>query len=393
MHVVVGNSTTSRVTLCSCGLVLLVFGIVFSIIWPLIYDDLIAKGMQLTPQSRSYVAWKQPPINLSMDIYMFNWTNPEDFENHLIKPRFQQLGPYRFTEKPDKVNIQFNPQNSTVTYRRLSMFHFDAAGSKGHLDDIITSVNVVALSAGEKARFADAIKAKGISVGLSMYQQYTHITKSVGELLFEGYEDRMVSLAKHLSFLAGVEVPFDRVGWFYMRNNSADLTGWYNAHTGRDDIRQIGVLKNWNFKNTNGAFDGDCGLIRGSAGEFFPPKQTRYSTISIFTPDMCRSIPLDYEKDIYLHGMLAYKFSGAQRSIDNGSMYPENRCFAPGEGSYSGVLNISSCRFGIPVFMSYPHFFKADPYYIEQIEGMKPNEEKHQFYMALEPVSNFLLSS
>lgn len=384
----VNKEIAFKIILFGCGLVLVVFGIVFTTIWPSIFDDIMAKEMHLTPKSRSYEAWKRPPIDLSLDIYMFNWTNPEDFKNHSIKPHFVQLGPYRFTERPEKVNIQFNAANSTVSYRRLSMFHFDAAGSNGSLADIITTVNVVALSTGEKARFADVIKANSISIGLSMYQQKIHVTKPVSELLFDGYEDTMVSLAKQIPFLTGEEVPFDRVGWFYMRNNSADLTGWYNAHTGVDDIRQFGMLKNWNFKDTNGAFEGDCGRIHGSAGEFFAPKQHRFSTISIFSPDMCRSIPLDYEKDVDVHGLLAFKFSGGQRSIDNGSMYPENLCFAPGDGAYSGVLNISSCRFGVPVFMSYPHFFGADPYYIEQVEGMNPDEEKHQFYMALEPVSN-----
>lgn len=76
---------------------------------------------------------------------MFNWTNPDDFKNLSTKPKFQQLGPYRFTEKPDKVDITWNPENSTVTYRRLSLYYFDEEGSKGRLDDVVTSVNVVAL--------------------------------------------------------------------------------------------------------------------------------------------------------------------------------------------------------------------------------------------------------
>lgn len=48
-------------------------------------------------------------------------------------------------------------------------------------------------------------------------------------------------------------------------------------------------------------------------------------------------------------------------------------------------MNISACRFGSPVFMSYPHFYKADPYYVEQIDGMMPEQDKHEFYMVLEP--------
>ncbi|KAG4079636.1 hypothetical protein HA402_010416 [Bradysia odoriphaga] len=387
----VGRGFALMFTLSSCGLAILLFGIVFTITWPSIWNDIIAKVLQLTPQSFSYEAWKQPPINLSLDVYVFNWTNHEDFQNHSIKPHFDELGPYRFTEKPSKVNIQFNPENSTVTYRRLSVFQFDAAGSKGNLNDIVTSVNVIALTGSEKARFADVITTRAIAMGFSMYRQKVHVTKSVSELLFEGYEDNMVKLAKQLPFFENFNVPFDRVGWFYMRNNSADLFGYYNVNTGVADIQQLGMLKNWNFKDTNGAYEGDCGQIRGSAGEFFAPQQPRNGTISIFVSDMCRDLKLEYEKDVDVNGMLSYKFSGAQRSIDNGSLYEENLCFDAAEGLYSGVLNVSSCRYGVPVFVSYPHFFAADPYYREQVDGMDPVEEKHQFYMSLEPSTGVVM--
>lgn len=48
-------------------------------------------------------------------------------------------------------------------------------------------------------------------------------------------------------------------------------------------------------------------------------------------------------------------------------------------------MNISSCRFGSPVFMSYPHFFNGDRYYVDQVEGMDPRQEDHEFYMVVEP--------
>lgn len=101
--------------------------------------------MKLAPNTKAYDAWKTPSIPLSLDIYLYNWTNPEDITNSLTKPILQQLGPYRFTEKPDKVDITWNPDNATVSYRKLSLYYFDEEGSQGSLDDVVTSVNVVAL--------------------------------------------------------------------------------------------------------------------------------------------------------------------------------------------------------------------------------------------------------
>lgn len=72
--------------------------------------------------------------------------------------------------------------------------------------------------------------------------------------------------------------------------------------------------------------------------------------------------------------------------MHSGTLYPENECFCSGECVPQGLFNVSSCRYGTPVFMSFPHFYYADDYYHKQIDGMKPDEEKHKFFMAFEPV-------
>lgn len=129
-------------------------------------------------------------------------------------------------------------------------------------------------------------------------------------------------------------------------------------------------------------------MLEGSTGELFPPKQLRNS-ISLFTPDMCRSIPFDYEKDVEILGVTGYRFTAGDRAVDNGMKYPENSCYNGdnGEAVPSGVMNISSCRYGSPVFMSYPHYFGADPFYLDEVDGMQPSKEEHESFFTLEPVS------
>lgn len=352
--------------------------------------------------------WKSPPIPMTLDIYLYNWTNPEEFLNH-TKPNVVQCGPYVFVEKPDKVNITWHPENSTVSYMKKSRFYFDEEKSKGSLDDVITSLNVVALvstshfhgtiasiltlnqfqAAAETARYKDFFEKTKVSVGLQIYEQKLYVTKTAREFLFEGYEDDLVTIAKDLPYLTeGKSVPFDRVGWFYMRNDTADLTGVFNAHTGAGDISQLGRLLNWNYAPRTEFFPEECGMINGSAGELYPPKVTKQQQISLFTPDLCRSLSLDFEKEEVVHGIKGLKFSGGERTVDNGTKYPENWCFGGSEFLPSGTLNISACRFGTPVFMSFPHFYAADPFYINQVDGMSPDEEKHKFFMTFEPVSD-----
>ena len=56
----------------------------------------MSNQMKLKPDSEIYKQWRKPNIPLFMDIYLFNWTNPESFTNISSKPIMQELGPYRF---------------------------------------------------------------------------------------------------------------------------------------------------------------------------------------------------------------------------------------------------------------------------------------------------------
>lgn len=154
---------------------------------------------------------------------------------------------------------------------------------------------------------------------------------------------------------------------------------------------KIGKIRKWNYESSTNYFEGKCNDLTGSAGEFFVPGIKKDQTLELFSPEMCRSIPMDFENEQDIMGIKTYKFSGGERSIDNGTLYAENECFCGGQCVPSGVFNISSCRYGTPVFMSYPHFFEADKFYRNQVVGMEPMKEKHQFFMSFEPVSRRIL--
>lgn len=49
-----------------------------------------------------------------------------------------------------------------------------------------------------------------------MYSQEVHVTKTAGELLFEGYQDDMIDMAIEMAATdKSIFVPYDRFGWFY----------------------------------------------------------------------------------------------------------------------------------------------------------------------------------
>lgn len=85
-------------------------------------------------------------------------------------------------------------------------------------------------------------------------------------------------------------------------------------------------------------------------------------------------------------------------SSENTDKYSDNdpdvinmgNCYCNGECTPSGLLNITLCRYGAPVFISLPHFHKADPAVLNAVEGLRPNDKEHSFSITLEPVSGYL---
>lgn len=53
--------------------------------------------LTLTSSSVSYSMWKETPIPMYLKFYMFNWTNPHEFQSSSdARPHFEQMGPYVF---------------------------------------------------------------------------------------------------------------------------------------------------------------------------------------------------------------------------------------------------------------------------------------------------------
>lgn len=318
-----------------------------------------------------------------MDVYLFNWTNSDEIKKG-TKPRFEQLGPYRFSEIRDKLKINFTADNNEVSYREISYYQFMPDESNGTMDDMLTTVNPVGLGANSRSRFDGFFRQKTVAWSLVTFNQDIHVTKTVRELLFDGYEDSMMTLGN----IFENDTPFTKVGLMIEKNATDLLSGDLTSMTGVDDIANLGKISKFNNLTEYPYHEGECKKLRGSTGEFYPPNIKINKPIELFQSNLCRSLTYEYEKDVEVQGIFAHRFTLGERSIDNGTLYDENKCFmSAGESLPSGVMNISVCNYGFPMFMSYPHFYLADESYVDAVEGLSPDKNKHQSYRSLEPVS------
>ncbi|CAG2054256.1 unnamed protein product [Timema podura] len=92
-----------RAWLFGCGLALFPLGVALAGCWSLIFSKILSSQLGLTPHSTSYDMWKETPVPMYMEFYLFNWTNGYIFNSSAdkatlarTKPSFEQLGPYVF---------------------------------------------------------------------------------------------------------------------------------------------------------------------------------------------------------------------------------------------------------------------------------------------------------
>lgn len=126
-------------------------------------------------------------------------------------------------------------------------------------------------------------------------------------------------------------------------------------------------------------------IYAGSGGDFFSPHQTKNNPITLFSSDLRRPLQLYFTEEQDFNGVNVFKYSITERSLDNGT-HEDNQCFAPNKATLlSGVMNISSCYYGAPLFASLPHFYTADPIYLASYtDEIGSSVDNHSFYVLLE---------
>lgn len=107
------------------------------------------------------------------------------------------------------------------------------------MEDVITTINVVAVvslfwqwwpidvylfsstnfiffkTAAFQTRYEGYFTQQGLSLTLSAIADLT-VDRSISQLLFEGYEDPLINMAKTMENLQHLEIPpYDKFGWFY----------------------------------------------------------------------------------------------------------------------------------------------------------------------------------
>nr|XP_026489504.1 protein croquemort-like isoform X1 [Vanessa tameamea] len=375
-----------------CGMGLVGIGMLFSTTWSSIFHAKIQQMMILKSGSTSFNIWREIPIPIYLECFLFNITNVDEIlAGKNVTLKVQEMGPYIFKEINTKVNISWN-ENNTVTFRNQRFWYFQPDMSNGSLSDNVTSINPIIATIAYTLRTERVILKVIVDMILRTYHTNMFLKANVSSWLFDGVGDPILDLVGHIPHLP-YTIPFDRFGWFYKRNGSIDADGLFVTNTGAADFSELGKLERWQHSNRT-VYRDQCGELKGTTGELWALEHEQ-PEIQIFAADLCTHMSLAYSGPVVKQGLPGVEFAANDSLFDNGYKYPNMACYCDEVRDENcmaaGALNVSACKYGAPAFVTRPHFLGMDPYYPSKIEGLKPTEN-HNFKMAIEPVTGMPLA-
>ncbi|KRT84850.1 hypothetical protein AMK59_2246 [Oryctes borbonicus] len=198
----------------TCASFLAAVGTILMFFAPWFYNITANFVLSLTTKP-TFDLWRKNPMPLYLEFYIFNWTNPGDIYKPNIKPHFKEIGPFVFEETKEKVNLTWN-DNNTITFNHLRYWYFDESRSCANLSTQITTLNSVAVFAASIVGDWSYVLRKGFDFSLSALSTTLEKVTTVGELLFDGYEDKLISLAHSMPQMKSLPIPnYNKFGWFY----------------------------------------------------------------------------------------------------------------------------------------------------------------------------------
>ncbi|XP_046635934.1 scavenger receptor class B member 1-like isoform X1 [Daphnia pulicaria] len=378
------------------AILFIVMGILVTMFFSQIIDNFIYKELVLKVGGETYEMWRKPPVEPQLKVYFFNVTNPRDFLQG-EKPIFREIGPYVYNERWEKVNFTWHP-NGTVSYQPTRTFFFNREMSYGDESDLVQTLNIPLVSAADQMKYAVKLTRLALGSMLGVLNQETFTVRSVRDLMW-GYNDSLFKLAKDVMPPENV-VPHDLFGLFVGKNGSAS-DGVFTIATGAKSMSNYAMIDNWNGMTNLPFWQSDqCNRIVGTDGTAFPPELTPNTTLHMFNPELCRAMPLVYYKDVVHNGVAGYRFGPPINAFDTPATNPDNACFCPpgtmerdGNCGIKGLFNISSCKFGAPMAVSWPHFLHGDPKLVEDVVGLNPDINRHGFFLDFQPKLTIAMSA
>lgn len=371
---------------------------------PNLFADKIKANLPIVNGTDAYTRYTKSSVPLSVKMYMFNVTNPEEVNNG-AKPSLVQVGPFSLSERRKKDVISISPDNKTLDYRLYRSYFFNPNDSKP-LDSIITMPNAPAFSAffgaEEKARDEESA-ANPVSVVSDYLKNETlYLTHKAEDWLFKGIKLDWLEALNEDGVILDDQPPDNKFGFYYKKNNTWDekADGTMTISTGADgDMSNIGRVLRWNKNSEVSYWRGkSCNTVRGTDGQFFHPFVQKDERLEIFAPDLCRTLAIEFIKTTSIRSIELYRFGISKSFFEPIDYNDGTKCFCVKRSHEAkkefcrlrGVIDVSTCR-KKPIVLSTPHFYNGDDSLRNAVDGMAPLASAHDTFIDIEPMTGAVL--
>ncbi|NXD79271.1 CD36 protein, partial [Halcyon senegalensis] len=377
------NRNCGLLTGAIIGAVLAIFG---GVLIP-VGDNLIGKAIKkeavIANGTIAFENWLVPGSSVYRQFWIFHVQNPSEVLDEGARPKLEQRGPYTYRVRYlPKENIT-EDSDGTISYMLPNVARFEPDMSVGTENDNITCLNLAVAAA--PSLYTNTFIHILLNTWIKSSKSSMLQNRTVKELLW-GYKD---------PFLNKVPFPLDPVlGVFYPYNGTLD--GLYRVYTGTEDIKKTAIIESYKNKRNLSYWEGHCDLVNGTDGASFPPFVKKDEILRFFSSDICRSIYGIFQGKQHVKGIPLYRFTVPREAFASPAEVKDNYCFCTDEViskncTLAGVLDISACKAGRPVFISLPHFLHASDSILHDVEGLSPNEKEHETFLDIEPITGFTL--
>lgn len=397
------KSLTARWRFVALGLLLL--GATLFIVGLLLHLFIIAifvranirENVKLVEGTRMMEKWMKPEYEILFKVYVHSVKNPDEIMGGAI-PEVKQSGPYTFNKKVS--NKVVSHDNGVVKFKRYASYIFNETESCQTciLGNRVWVPNMI------YQKFVEAASTTGMrAAATTLLSQTAFLEVEVGELLFEGYKDPFLDKVCEIPFMNFVcdsilDLP-DRIGLFYEVNNTDD--GVYEINDGVENPENIGKIITWNgHKTVDDSWwsSENARTIRGTEGMLFPPFLKKSDKIYVFISQLCRSVWLEFDKELEYEGVPAYRFVLPPEVFDptipenDGFCNPTDKKFFDSQNETddcfpNGLLEISKCqRSQPPIMISLPNFNFAPDEVRQSIKGLNSTDAERDIILVdIEP--------
>lgn len=391
----------------ACALFLALFGISLLIITivgrsPLAHyiNGLIKQKVLILPGTDTYDNWKESPVPIYDNLFLFNITNPHGF-NHGEKAVLKLVGPFVYRKYQIKKQSNFTGDLQFAKYYDYTRFIFDESETQKYnklttLEDRIFIPNVPLIT---------------VSSQIAHNTELTDFLRNLFEKLLEEYEE-----AEGVNYLTlngtveeilwGMDDPIMELLYKYKLAPSPKLALQTNGSsdpaaeteptivfTGYTDISKIDEYNTYHGRNSSGCWGSEAAnRINGTEGSMFEPlvMYNKSRPVSIYNEQLYRSVDLNYVNESKYGGIPCYDYKIPGWALENKENNPINEAYYA--YIYSGMLNVTKCLSNVPLFVTKAMFLDADERLRDNITlSINANRTLHDTYLCVEPYTGVVV--